>query len=126
MIGIITENDLSFDFSKAVAVNKLDDIIGESSFSSGLKSVDFIVEWEKSFWFVEVKDPFDPKIPLKHQKTQEKNFSAKLQSNKLFAEELGPKLKDSFFYCFLENLIFSEKSLHYLALITSIGQEEAG
>jgi len=126
MTEIITENDLSFDFTKAVAVIKLDDTIDISNFPSRLKSVDFIVEWEQSFWFVEVKDPLNPKIPLEHKKSQEMNFSDKLQSNELFTEELGPKLKDSFFYCLLENLITFEKSLHYLALITSIDQEEAG
>ena len=111
----IKEKELEFDFRAALRVKKFDDE-QKHGMSHCMKAVDFLVEWDDSFWFVEVKDPSHSKIPPQHQKGQRDNFLDKIKNKKLFSGELGPKLKDSFLYLHLDNRL-PDKPMKYFVLL---------
>lgn len=108
---IVTEKELEFDFRSALKVVKFDDehIHG---MSHCMKAVDFLVEWEDEFWFVEVKDP---DCAMASDKERRK-FRKKIENKALFSKVLGPKLKDSFLYLYLGKKIPS-KTLKYFVLL---------
>jgi hypothetical protein len=120
----IREKELEFDFRSALQVIRFDNE-EQHGMSHCMKAVDFLVEWEDSFWFVEVKDPCHSHIPPQHQKAQRKEFIEKIKSEKLFSGELGPKLKDSFLYLHLEGRL-PTKTMRYFVLlaIDSLGPEQ--
>lgn len=115
MDKILQEGDLEFDFSRAIAVWEYEREIGDKM-SHCMKCVEFVVEWDDAIWLIEVKDPENPNIPKQYSKKQFQNFMDKLQSDKLFSEELGPKAKDTFLFLYLQNEL-GEKPLKYLVLL---------
>jgi len=111
---VLIEDDLEFDFRDAVKAVHFDD--KNHKMAHCMKAVDFLVEWDEEFWFVEVKDPSSKKIPNKFKTKNLQKFINKMRNQTLFAHELGPKLKDSFLYLFLRNQL-PEKSLKYVVLL---------
>jgi hypothetical protein len=114
MGNILIENDLEFDFRAAISAVRFDD--ENHKMSHCMKAVDFLVEWDKEFWLVEVKDPSSRKIPNKFKDKELREFINKMRNQTLFAHELGPKLKDSFLYLSLRNRL-PEKPLKYVVLL---------
>lgn len=108
------EADLYFDFSKAIRAFKLD--TSQHGLSHLLKSVDFVVEWEKQFWLIEIKDPDNEGIPAQHRQRQQDQFKQDLLSGQLIDKHLFPKLRDSLIYLGLDAGI-PAKPLRYLSLI---------
>lgn len=118
----LREGDLLFDFSAAIMADQFDDE-ATHKLSHCMKAVDFIVEWEHEFWFVEVKDPSNSKIPSGIKRDKLKEFIAKIDNEILFSNELGPKIKDSFLYLHLSKRL-PPKPLRYLVLL-AIGNLDA-
>lgn len=108
---IVTENELEFDFRSALNVVRFDDE-QKHGLAHCMKAVDFLVEWDDEFWFVEVKDPDCTRASEKERK----KFKNTIKSKSLFSSVLGPKLKDSFLYLHL-NKQLPEKSLKYFVLL---------
>ena len=100
MNRILKEGELVFDFSAATTADQFDDE-NTHKLSHCMKAVDFIVEWVNEFWFIEVKDPSNSKIPSEFKREKLREFIAKIDNETLFSNELGPKIKDSFLYLYL-------------------------
>ncbi len=115
MDKIVQEGNLQFDFSKAMRVWEYDRQIS-TKMSHCMKCVDFLVEWMEETWLIEVKDPEDPNIPKQYSKREYNRFAAKLKSEELFAQSLGPKAKDTFLYLHLSKEL-GKKPLKYLVLL---------
>ena len=127
---ILVEGSLEFDFSTAIRAYKFDD--PKTHGAGALKQVDFIVEWEKEIWLLEVKDPEDSAIPAqrraairrKHRRNlQLKNMQATdahLQKLAVYDEKLmvayGEKGRDSFLYLYLRDQM-QHKPLKFIVLI---------
>jgi hypothetical protein len=61
---------LEFDFSAAIHAYKFDD--PKTHGADTMHKVDFIVEWEKEIWLLEIKDPAanpDPNIRRRYKRT---------------------------------------------------------
>jgi hypothetical protein len=116
MGDILTEQELEFDFRAAITSAQLDEP-GNHSMAHCMRTVDFLVEWPDEFWFVEIKDPSHSGIP-RNLRTQKiiRAFVDKIQNRRLFSNELGPKLKDSFLYLYLSNRLPS-KTMRYAVLL---------
>ncbi|MBW9159004.1 hypothetical protein [Clostridium tagluense] len=105
---IITEGEYSFDFSESLNAYKAD-----NKTRAGLKSVDFIVETEKTFLFIEVKNVDNKSTP----KEQTKQWLEKLKSNKKsFLSDMGVKFKDTLLYHFAMEKYF-EKPIRYIIIL---------
>jgi hypothetical protein len=74
------------------------------------------VEWSDEFWFIEVKDPSDPNIPEQYHEQKQIEFVENIRNEKLFAGDLGPKIKDSFLYLHLRGELPS-KPIKYFVII---------
>lgn len=108
------ERDLWFDFSRAVEAYKFDGI--EHGMGHRLKAVDFVVEWPRQLWLIEVKDPESGSIPRSIQEEVRLGFLQKLESGTLIEKHLFPKLRDSLIYLGMDRGI-AAKPLRYLILI---------
>ena len=109
------EADLYFDFSKAIRAIRFDDAEHEA-FAQPMKAVDFVVEWEKQFWLIEVKDPENGGIPVQHRENQQEKFRKDLLGRQLVEKHLFPKLRETLIYLGLDAGI-PAKPLRYLSLI---------
>ena len=114
MGSVLIEKELEFNFTSAIKAIHFDK--EDHKMSHCMKAVDFLVEWPDEFWFVEVKDPAETKIPKKYKKQELQNFLKKMKKEKLFSQELGPKLKDSFLYLHLSKKL-PDKTLKYFVLL---------
>ncbi len=106
----LTEKDLRISFTGAKHGRKFDD---EYGLSHCMKAVDFIVEFEDRYLFVEVKDPASPGAVKKGKRDKER-FVRSLKSGKI-NNQLKYKYRDSFLYewaCGRAN-----KPIHYYVLI---------
>lgn len=103
----LVELDLEFDFSDAINAVQFDDTTTHGN--SSMKRVDFIVEYEDCYRFIEVKDP-DINLEGDHS-----SFLAKLQSGKLVTSLAG-KYRDSLLFRVLSNKC--DKDLHYIVLLS--------
>lgn len=108
---IVRELELEFDFRSAIKVEKFDNQ-DEHGMSRCMKAVDFLVEWDDSFWFIEVKDPGCSTATSERQQ----KFMKKVREGSLFTSILGPKLKDSFLYLHLDNSL-PNKPMKYFVLL---------
>lgn len=110
----LIELDLEFDFSDAVDAVKFDDdaIHGNNS----MKRVDFIVEYENFYRFIEVKDPDDPTA------SNPQAILRKLGSGALI-NSLAGKYRDSLLYRILANKC--SKDMHYVVLFSMSSLEPA-
>lgn len=106
---IIKEGRLEFDFSDAVSAIKFD---GSShALSHCMKAVDFIVELQSAYLFIEVKDPVNPNA----QDKDVNKFNAKAGNGNL-QEVIVKKFRDTFVYRWAEDKL--DKPIHFLSLIT--------
>lgn len=120
---VLSEGELVFDFSAAIKSDQFDDE-DTHKLSHCMKAVDFIVEWDNEFWFVEVKDPSNSKIPSEIRRNELKKFIANIDNETIFSNELGPKIKDSFLYLHLSKKL-PPKPMKYLVLL-AIGNLDHG
>lgn len=116
------EKELSFNFSKAESVRKLDG--PEHGLSRCMKSVDFVVEWPDEYWMIEVKDPENSQIPTRHRTRVTNKFMEELDSGALMDEHLFPKFRDSLIYLGMDQGI-PAKPMRYFALIALSSLEPA-
>lgn len=113
----IYEDNLEFDFSDAISVRKFDDNNHHKLLDHGMSAVDFIVELDSAYLFVEVKDPSNPKGKCRNIEADR----AKLTSNSHDYREnmklcLSKKFRDTFIYRWAENKI--DKPIHFLTIMT--------
>ena len=106
---ILQEKDLEFNFSDAISGGKFDDC--EHCLSHCMCAVDFIVELETAYLFVEVKDPAHPCARLKEKKKFEKKAL-----DGILHYEIVEKFRDTFIYRWAEDKL--DKPVHYISLIT--------
>ncbi len=106
---ILIENDLSFSFTDALNVVKFDD--RNHGLSHCMKAVDFIIELEEYYLFVEVKDPSHPRSRPENTN----DFTLKVSDGSL-QRELLSKYRDTFIYRWSQDKL--DKPVHYLSLIT--------
>ena len=107
---ILTEGDLSFTFNGALSAVKFDDGTAHG-LTHCMKAVDFVVEFQNYYVFVEVKDPYHPNA----QSQAVQAFSAKLQSGEL-CNDLVAKYRDSFLYRWAEEKV--DKPVNYFILLS--------
>ncbi|KPA17645.1 hypothetical protein MHK_002179 [Candidatus Magnetomorum sp. HK-1] len=84
MGNLLIENDLEFDFRAAISAVRFDD--ENHKMSHCMKAVDFLVEWDKEFWLLEVKDPSSREIPNKFKDKELREFINKMRNQTLFAQ----------------------------------------
>ena len=104
----LTEGDLRLCFPDAVNGRKFDG--DEHGLSHCMKAVDFIVEFDDRYLFIEVKDPENPGATLGDRK----KFTQRLQIGKL-DEDLKYKFRDSVLY--EQACGRADKPVHYYVLI---------
>ena len=111
----LIEGDLRLSFRDADSGRKFDG--GEHGLSHCMKAVDFIVEFDDRYLFIEVKDPDDPEA------TQERkeNFRLRLLGGEL-DDDLKIKFRDSFLYEWACGR--ADKPVHYYVLIALDGMAE--
>jgi len=69
---ILTEGDLSFTFNGALSAIQFDD--GSThGLTHCMKAVDFVVEFQDYYLFVEVKDPDHPSAQSQNKKHRQQN-----------------------------------------------------
>ncbi|MFO8156025.1 MAG: hypothetical protein R6U87_08495, partial [Thiohalospira sp.] len=91
MVSLV-ERDLHLEVEGAIGAWKADDQQNHP-LSHCMKSVDFIIEWQERYWFVEFKDP-------QHPEAEEEN---RLEFMERFCggaldKDLKYKYRDSFLY----------------------------
>jgi hypothetical protein len=110
----LQERDLEFDFEGAVEAVKFDD--GKTHTFSSVQPVDFVVEYEDCYRFVEVKDPDEPGA------ANIEAFRVKLKSGKLI-RSLAGKYRDSlFFRGFQKN---PQKNVEYVVMLSMGALDDA-
>lgn len=106
----LIEKDLEFNFSDALDVIKFDDD-SRHGLSHCMKAVDFVVELQEAYLFIEVKDPSHPSAIAKDvRKFQNKAVDGRLQ------KDIVEKFRDSFLYRWAEEKL--DKPVYFLSLIT--------
>ena len=103
----LQERDLEFDFNGAVSAIKFDD--GKTHATSSIQPVDFVIEFEDCFRFVEVKDPDEPGA------ANIDAFRDKLKSGKLI-RSLAGKYRDSLFFRRFQ--ADTQKDVEYVVLLS--------
>lgn len=112
----IVEDDLEFNFTDAKSVRKFDDK-NHGLLNHGMSAVDFIIELDQAYLFVEVKDPSNPKgdnCNLEADKNKLTSTSRDYRENMKLC--LQKKFRDTFIYFWAEN--HDEKPIHFLSVIT--------
>ena len=110
----LKERDLEFDFTGASAALKFDD--GTTHASSSIQPVDFVVENEDCYRFVEVKDPDEPDA------ANVLAFREKLKSGKLI-RSLARKYRDSLFFRGFQGN--PQKDVEYVVLLSMNALDDA-
>lgn len=110
----LEERDLEFDFTGALAADKFDD--GTTHASSSIQAVDFIIEYEDCYRFVEVKDPDEPGA------VNVQAFRDKLRSGKLI-RSLAAKYRDSLFFRAFQG--YQSKDIEYVVLLSMAVLDDA-
>ncbi len=103
----LTELDLEFDFNGALHAFKFDD--GTTHASSSIQAVDFVVEYEDAYHFVEVKDPDKPDA------ADVASFVEKLKTGQLI-RSLAGKYRDSYFFRNFQG--YKKKNIEYIVLLS--------
>lgn len=105
----LQEGDLEFDFKDAIKGFKFDETDKNKDYYHGLshcmKAVDFILELENAYLFVEVKDFNDPE-----------NYGEKNDKFNSLKKVLKEKYRDSFLCRWAEGKV--DKPIKYLCLLT--------
>ena len=111
-MAVLEEGDLRIDVSDALSARKFDD--ESHGLSHCMKAVDFIVELEDRYLFIEVKDPDDPAS----EPERSRDFVETFRKGEL-DEDLKYKYRDSFLYEWANGR--ADKPILYLALIAHDG-----
>ena len=104
-----TEGDLKIVFDGAVRASKFDEP-SIHGLSNCMKAVDFVVELEKNYLFIEFKDPQKPGVLARDLQEFRKSFGSGVLD-----ENLKYKYRDSFLYEWASNR--ANKPIDYLVLI---------
>jgi len=110
----LKEQDLEFEFTGSLNENNFDDGITHSS--SSIQPVDFIVEYNDCYRFIEIKDPDIP------NSQNIESFKEKLKSGQLI-RSLAGKYRDSIF--FHRNQSKKEKEIEYIVLLSMNSLDDA-
>ena len=105
---LLTEGDLQVSFDDAVSSRRFDG--DEHGLSHCMSAVDFVIEFDDRYLFIEFKDPQDPHVPEERKETAIERF--KLRS---LESELTHKCRDSFLYEWASGN--ADKPIHYIVLI---------
>ncbi|UZQ50281.1 hypothetical protein [Clostridium kluyveri] len=103
------EGRFRFDFSSAISKYKPDDCT-----LNGLGGVDFVVELEDKFLFIELKDIENNKVPREQKKEWIERL--KVRKENLFLMDLGVKFKDTLIRRWAKEENF-DKPIWYLIII---------
>ncbi|MEO5349261.1 MAG: hypothetical protein H7836_06420 [Magnetococcus sp. YQC-3] len=108
---VLVEKDLQITLPTGVTGRKFDDAASHG-LSHCMKAVDFIVDMDDRIYFIEFKDPDNPKAHHKERvKFVEKCLIGKIDS------DLQTKYRDSWLYEFAEGR--AKKPIFYLVLIAA-------
>lgn len=110
----VQELDLELTFSGARSVVHFDDSAYHAS--STVQRVDFIVEYDEGYLFIEVKDP---DIPTAKNPAA---FVEKLRSGKL-VQSLAGKFRDTLFFRSAQGK--NDRKVHYLVLLSMKSLDDA-
>ena len=109
-MATLTEGDLRIDITDKAHVRRFDDE-ATHPLSHCMKAVDFIIEWEDRYWFVELKDPQNP--------------NAREEARSQFADKLRrAQLDTDFVYKYRDTLLYewaagrTQKPITYMVLIS--------
>ncbi len=111
---ILPERDLEFDFATALEAIRFDDDALHSP--SSIKRVDFIIEYDDRFDFLEVKDPDIPGAD------DPEAFKKKLLTGNLIPDLAGKYRDSSWFWTHSRK---DAKPIHYIVLISMASLEPA-
>lgn len=104
---ILREGTLQFDFAGAIDAFKFDEqnpaLVTFHGLSHCMKAVDFVVEYDDHYLFVEIKDPRDP------------NRYGSEQDKSALIKNLTTKFRDTFLYRWAENKL--DKPVRYQCLV---------
>ncbi|MBF0445657.1 MAG: hypothetical protein HQL68_08705 [Magnetococcales bacterium] len=106
--AILVENDLRFDFTRAIKATHIDKPNRAESECSAI--VDFIVELPEELLYIEVKDPGN--VATSQEDFQ--NFFNKFKSKEL-SKTLAKKCRDTFFSEYVMDHI--EKPIYFIAIV---------
>lgn len=105
----VAEGDLRIDVTDKADVRRFDDE-ATHSLSHCMKAVDFVIEWEDRYWFVELKDPQAP--------------NAREEARNQFVRDLQRAQLDSdFVYKYRDTLLYewasgrAQKPITYVVLV---------
>lgn len=112
----LREGQLVFDFTGSVAAEKWD--VPGTPVPETMRKVDFVVEEEDRFLFVEVKDISDTRTT----ESARAGFIDKLKSGPLVNENLVPKCRDTWAYLHLMNR--DSKPIVYVVLFSAYEHTE--
>ena len=110
----LSEGEIQIEFQGVLKAEKFDD--ARHGMSHCLKAVDFLCDWPSDLWLVELKDPEESAIPLKHQANSVAQFTRELSTEQYFRSVLAQKLKDTLLYLHLECRL-PDKPMKYVVLV---------
>ena len=105
---LLTEGDLQVTLDDAVDIRKFDG--DEHGLSHCMKAVDFVVEFDDRYLFIELKDPQDPDVPAERKLDVIEDFRRSSIDNELIG-----KYRDSFLYEWASGR--ADKPIQYFVLI---------
>lgn len=106
----LTESDLQISINDNVLSAQRFDDYATHGLSHCMSAVDFVVELDESYLFIEIKDPQAPQVP----ENETHRFHNRFISNQL-DEEFKSKYRDSFLYQWASGR--ADKPIHYLVLV---------
>ena len=105
---VFTEDNLQITFNNVLHARKFDD--SDHGLSHCMKAVDFVIELDDRYLFIEFKDPENPNIPSQHRAAAIQNLT-----KSEFDEDLKHKFRDSFLYEWASGR--ANKPIDYFVLI---------
>lgn len=119
---VLREGDLEILVpSSALAVKFDADPSVQARSGCGIKSVDFVVAFNRRVCFIEVKDPAHPKAPPENYEAFVQQAKGKdRKKDRKLSHDLVQKYKDSLLLWFGDNGGFSQHERVYLVLIAGI------
>lgn len=115
---ILTEGNLQITFPPEVSARRFDDV--NHGLSHCMKAVDFIIELNDQYIFIEFKDPEHP-----HSKSADRSkFIDEFCAGNI-DEDLKYKYRDSFLYEWAAKRIETDKPIYYYVLVALESLTEA-
>ncbi len=118
----LSDGEIQIEFQGALQAEKFDD--GRHGMSHCLKAVDFLCDWPGDFWLVELKDPEESTIPIKHREISVVQFTKELSTEEYFRSVLAQKLKDTILYLHLDARL-PDKPMKYVVLVGMSSMDSA-